>query len=146
MTARGTRRRIIRRIFRRPRGQFWRGIWRGLVGLHDELPLGLHRVGSFEGPCVRVMVGWNAGKSSGLWWLEEEEGAIEKQRRSIQSRGRARGGEGTSWPENRPGAEGHAPRQTIGKTRRGRTRRGRPWSPPGAVVDRPSLYLLKINN
>ena len=60
---------------------------------------------SFEGPYVGVMVGWNAGEIFGIVVDGGGGGTPSKSNADQFSRGDGQG-EGTSWPENRPGAEG----------------------------------------
>ena len=137
---RGPRGRLIRRIFRLPRGRLRRGIWQGLFGLHDGLPLGL-LVGSFEGPSVeghsRIRCGrkprsgvptlesWSDGtreKSAGSWWMEEEEG---HHRKATQINSVAGTGKGRGRPGRRIGLAPKVP--SYWETRRGRRGRGSEW-------------------
>ena len=60
---------------------------------------------SFEGTYVGVMVEWNAGEIFGIVVDGGGGGTPSKSNADQFSRG-DRQGEGTSWPENRPGAEG----------------------------------------
>ena len=60
---------------------------------------------SFGGPYVGIMVGWNAGEICGIVVDGEGGGTPSESNADQFSRGDGQG-EGTSWPENRPGAEG----------------------------------------